>query len=108
MTTQERKEPPWYELDDGIRETVRALWKAGFMPTDSGDGSKAGTMECALEVHHVFMRCDPSSLIEEAERLMWLTADWPRTGDYNGNAIEASYSPNDGIAVLALFGVVAP
>lgn len=47
-------EPPWEELDPGIEPVVRALWNAGYEPTDSGDGSKHGTMECALPVPHVF------------------------------------------------------
>lgn len=107
-TCEPTTEPPWAELDAGIRETVRVLWAAGFTPTDSGDGSKAATMECAVETAHVFMRCDPAHLIAEADRLAALVSAWPRTGDYNGEVVEASYAPGDGIGVLMLFGVVAP
>lgn len=103
-----RTEPPWDDLDPGIRDTVRALWDAGYEPTDSGDGSKAGTMECAIEVAHVFMRCDPADLVRRAGELLILVSDWPESGDYNGNRVEASYSPSDGIGVLSLFGCLAP
>lgn len=41
--------PPWDDLDDGIREAVRTLWLAGWNPKDSGDGSKADFMECAVD-----------------------------------------------------------
>lgn len=103
-----RSEPPWGELDAGIRETVRALWLAGFEPTDSGDGSKAD-MECAIaDVAHVFMRCAPADLARRADELAILVSDWPSSGNYNGNRVEASYSPSDGIAVLMLFGCTAP
>lgn len=104
----ERTEPPWPDLDDGIRETVRALWDAGFEPTDSGDGSKAATMDCAIEVAHVFMRCAPADLARRADELLILVSDWPSSGDYNGNRVDASYSPADCVGVLMLFGCVAP
>jgi hypothetical protein len=100
--------PPWDELDDGIRETVRALWQANFSPVDSGDGSKVGKMECALDMPHVILRCDPAFLFEEANRLHRLVKTWPRVGTYDGNAIEASYCPSDGIGLIGLYGVVAP
>lgn len=103
-----RTEPPWADLDPGIRATVRALWDAGYEPTDSGDGSKAGTMGCAIETHHVFMRCEPDDLAKRAWDLWVLVSDWPSSGDYNGNRVEASYSPADGVGVLMLFGCVAP
>lgn len=104
----EPAEPPWDDLDAGIRGTVRALWDAGFFPTDSGDGSKAFTMDCALDVAHVFMQCAPRDLVHCADRLARLVASWPDSGDYNGNRVEASYSPSDGVGVLMLFGCVAP
>lgn len=38
-------------LDDGIRDAVKALHKAGLETTDSGDGSKWLTMPCASVPH---------------------------------------------------------
>jgi hypothetical protein len=100
--------PPWDDLDVGIRDTVRALWAAGFQPTDSGDGSKFYDIDGAIVWHHVFMRCAPERLIIEANRLALLVANWPAAGTYEGNRVEANYSPTDGVGVLMLFGCVAP
>lgn len=104
----ERTEPPWPELDDGIRETVRALWLAGFEPTDSGDGSKANTMECALDVTHVFMRCEPGAVVAEAQRLLALVATWGErfAGPAAGPAVQACYLPVDDVAVIELYGTL--
>jgi len=98
--------PPWAELDAGIRETVRALWRAGFAPTDSGDGRKVG-MACALDVPHVFLRCDPALLVAESSRLHELVTSWGLAAvDAAGvPTIQASYAPADGVAVLMLCGV---
>lgn len=102
-----RTEPPWLDLDDGIRETVRALWLAGFEPTDSGDGRKRD-MDCSLDVPAVFMRVDASRLISEAERLNALVTSWgvPAETDAHGATVQASYAPAEGIGVLMLFGVL--
>lgn len=101
-----REEPPWAELDDVIRETVRALWRAGFAPTDSGDGRKVG-MACAIDVPHVFLRCDPAQLIAESSRLQALLTSWglPAAAADGAPLIQASYAPSDGVAVLMLCGV---
>lgn len=40
-------------LDPGIRKTVLWLNSLGFVTCDSGDGSKAETMECARDYPHV-------------------------------------------------------
>ncbi len=42
-------EPPWAEIDPGIVDAVSALYDAGISTTDSGDGSKAATMGCAVD-----------------------------------------------------------
>lgn len=81
------------ELDPGIAHVVTALMEQGFTPTDSGDGSKAGTMEGALDYPHVFMTVNPAQIIEESYRLHRL---WP------GWTVEASFRPSDGIGVLML------
>lgn len=100
-----REEPPWDDLDPGIRDTVRWCWDNGFEPTDSGDGSKAAWMEGALDVPHVFMQCIPDDLIDESRRLWRLATD---VGLVKANdeapMVEASYSPDDGVAILTLYG----
>lgn len=105
------EEPPWGELDDGIRETVRALWSAGFLTTDSGDGRRVGVkadMECVLDVPHVFMVCDPAEMISEAHRLRDLVESW---GDRFASPdprviVQATYSPTDGLPLLELYGAL--
>jgi len=107
----DRIEPPWPELDDGIRETVRALWLAGFAPTDSGDGSKSGSMSCALPVPHVAMRCDPRDLVADSRRLLVVVDSWRAYGRWEyvtgaGPAVQACYLPADDVAVLELYGAL--
>lgn len=106
----ERREPPWDELDAGIRDLVRALWRAGFTPVDSGDGSRTGDkadMECALDVPHVFMTCDPAALVAEADRLQALIASWgvPERSEDGEPNTHANYAPIDGIGLLALYRI---
>ena len=106
-----RTEPPWAELDDGIRETVRALWLAGFAPTDSGDGNSKAGMECALAVPHVFMRCDPQDLVADARRLQTIVDSWATYGRWrdaasDGPSVQACYLPRGDAAVLELYGAL--
>lgn len=90
------------ELDEGIREIVAILYLDGFNPVDSGDGSKSGSMEGALEFRHVFMVVDPEDLLREADRLnqlaLRLGPPW---------TVEATYKPADksAPAILALYEV---
>jgi hypothetical protein len=129
---RESKEPPWDDLDPGIRSLVRLLWLAGFEPTDSGDGKSkfencedcqvnvaagmcAAHEKCALDVPHVFMTLhDASELYTEANRLHAFVEE--RLGVSPapmGNVpqgwkpvhIEASYDPTTGTSVLTLLGV---
>jgi hypothetical protein len=103
-----RHEPPWADLDEGIRETVVLLWNAGFEPTDSGDGRRLGTkadMEEALDVPHVFMVCPGDDLIDEARRLWRLAVDAGVVKAHEDSPlVQATYSPDDGVAVLELYG----
>ena len=90
------------DLDAGIRFTVRFLRAHGFDTCDSGDGSKAGTMEGALDVPHVFIRSTPETLIRDADRLRELVARIPHA------EIQATYDPKiagRGAAILALMMV---
>lgn len=125
----ERREPPYDELDPGIRETVRWLFEHGFNPCDSGDGvSKIGTLPGALDQPHVFMLVSKLERIEvEVDRLnMLLEAKGihlhglgplteeeaeelgvgfipPQKGSVKGY-LQGSYTPG-GPATIELFGV---
>ena len=55
--------------DPGIRDVVQALRSLGFDTTDSGDGSKAAWMECALDYQHVVFVGRHGREIEWAECL---------------------------------------
>jgi hypothetical protein len=112
VSDDERDEPPWPELDDGIRETVRALWLAGFDPTDSGDGARRGIKadwgDEALDVPHVFMCCEPCDLLTDARRLLALVESWGDhfAGPFAGPTVQACYLPGDDVAVLELYGAL--
>ncbi|HEU4727721.1 MAG TPA: hypothetical protein VFT22_07525 [Kofleriaceae bacterium] len=99
-------EPPWDELDDGIRETVRWLWSLGFQTTDSGDGRRQGAkaeMAEALDVPHVFMVCAPEDMIADADRLGREVIARGVTGETL--SLEATYFPLGGIGVIQLIGI---
>lgn len=112
MSDDERIEPPWPEFGDGIRETVRAVWLAGFQPTDSGDGARQGIKadygDEALDVPHVFMVCKPCDLLTDARRLFALVESWGKrfVGPAAGPMVQACYLPGDDVAVLELYGAL--
>lgn len=84
-------------LDPGIREVVRAINEWGWKTCDSGDGSKAGTMEGALDHPHVFCEArDADRLPSEAYHLH----DLLRIRFGSGWYVEANYSTKDGKAFL--------
>ncbi len=88
-----------------MQRTVEWLRKAGYTTTDSGDGVtnvEAG-MEGALTVPHVFMRVPQANMVQYSHELRRLCTH--RGLNPLQAKIEASYSPDDGIAVLALYGV---
>lgn len=76
------------EMDAGIRDTVRLLRNNGFDTTDSGDGSKAGHMGCAIEFPHVFCAMQRfEDFVSQADKAQGLLGDdW---------TVEASYSAKD-------------
>ncbi len=86
------------DLDPGIRDVVRAINDWGWRTVDSGDGSKAGTMECALDHPHVFAESDwtPLGIINEAHGLASRLNGRFGPGWY----VEANYSTKDGRAFL--------
>lgn len=103
-----RDEPPWGDLDPGIVDTVRVLWGAGFITTDSGDGRTkllAGENDGSiLPVPHVACRCDPKHLLDETDRAVAVlraagyhlhpTEGWHVEGTYDGgSALVMAYGP---------------
>lgn len=88
-------------LDDGIRATVQGLREAGFNTTDSGDGSKAGFMEGAMDRPMVAVLAQSRATIcDDADALLgWLSEHEPeRLWD-----VSATYAPRDGVAVIVAF-----
>lgn len=86
------------ELDPGIRDVVRAINEWGWKTCDSGDGSKAGTMECALDHPHVFCEARDGGieLDREAHTLAELLIERFGPGWY----VETNYSTKDRRAFL--------
>lgn len=93
-----------YEMEEicpGIAEVVNLLNAEGFVTTDSGDGShlKDG-MECAWDVPMVVCleTIGPGFGIR-AKQLLYIL----RENGYEAQ-VEATYSPNDGIATIIAYG----
>src|SRR5690242_4461705 len=102
-----RTTPFFDALDPGIRYTVRWLRDHNFDTTDSGDGVTklaAGLTvdDGVLDVPHVFMQVEPRAMIDESARLRMLLRTHGLGG---GGRIEASYNPDDGVAILALYEI---
>lgn len=83
-------------LDPGIRDIVRKLNDAGWVTTDSGDGvSKPREPGEVLDFPHVAVATTPGLMVANAYALrQWLTVE------KLGGTVEATYSPDDGTAVL--------
>lgn len=97
------------QLDPGIRNVVRFLRENGFETTDSGDGSKAEAMDCALDVPNVFCVVPKEVAFDEADRLQRLICEKLQVDAgaliAGGIAVELTYSPLDQVCVLSLFGL---
>lgn len=95
------------DLDPGIRGTVLWLRAHNYETTDSGDGSKAETMECALDRPNVAMVVAPGEMVAEADRLARLLASRgvELVHDFEGPTLEASYQPGHSDALLLLLCV---
>lgn len=105
------KDPLDYSgVDEGVRQTVKMLREYGFNTTDSGDGSKSESMDCAVDFPMIAMTVeDPESLTMHARRLMRILKFGHDVKFGNGEKdprIEASYSPVDGVAVIVLSNVL--
>ena len=87
------------ELDPGIRQVVHLLREKGFDTTDSGDGVSKPAAERLIDRRHVFISTPVASMVEEADRAF----DVLRRHGFARAHVEATYSPNDGIAVIMVF-----
>lgn len=92
-------------LDPGVRRLVVWLASEGFETCDSGDGvtKPASGYEEAEREPHVYMIVTPTTMVGEAHRLLDLLQD--NDVDAPDMLIEATYSPIDMTAALALHGV---
>ena len=93
--SEDYKTVDYSKLDPGIRDVVRVLRKAWFQTTDSGDGVSKPPEERTVEGPHVFITVPPKMLLSESHRLMNLLG--------SGWRVEATYSPADGVALLAAY-----
>lgn len=93
--------PNYAELDEGIRDVVRMLNDHGIETCDSGDGSKAGEMECAIEIPHVFAQAEKRGLdgLIEAFGLCHRMRDL--LGD--GWDVQIAYRPSDDGSLIMAF-----
>lgn len=96
------------DIDYGQLEPVRQLREWGFTTADSGDGvSKADLIAdgCALDVPHVFIRCEPAELIADARLLEASLKSVGICVEPIGRSpifIQATYDPVDDSASLGL------
>ena len=76
------------QVDPGIRDVVRTLRDAGFDTTDSGDGSKAATMSCAVPWPMVAAVVDDvDTLLSESRRMRLVLGErWIVTASWDGHA----------------------
>lgn len=98
-----------FDLDDiqpAMRNTVQWLRAMDLKTTDSGDGitNVAAGMEGALDIPHVFMVSSQALGFMEAD-LIWGALKRLKIDKKEGVSVEMSYSPDDRIVILALYGV---
>ena len=94
--------PPWDELDNGIREAVRTLWLAGWNPQDSGDGSKAEFMECAVDYPMIACKEEGSDVKMYLERGNMILERMKLLGIVNpGMTVEISYGASGCLVIFA-------
>ena len=88
-------------LDPGIRLPVFILRQAGFETTDSGDGVSKPAEERVIDQPHVAITVESHEIVDEANRLLRLVVSKAKEIG-SGWHIEASYSPQDGAAILLM------
>lgn len=104
-------------MNPGITRTVEFLRGHGFDTCDSGDGV-THDHPCDRPYPYVAMRCEPSKLVVEADRLRDVlvvaagvavvssTAAWSHDSDAPvGVCIGADYDPVDRVGVIDLSGL---
>lgn len=93
------------QIQPRMQKLVEALRLAGFETTDSGDGvtNVAAGMDDALSFPHVFMTVATKDMEQEAKRLLAFAE--ARSKSSAKPRVEATYSPADGICVLALYEI---
>jgi hypothetical protein len=85
------------KIDVGVVSAVRALREAGFSTTDSGDGTKAPTMECAVPFPMIACTVENhAELCDEASRA-FVVLEGIEPGRW---FVEGSYSATDETAVI--------
>jgi hypothetical protein len=96
-------------LNPGIRETVKWLRERSYDTQDSGDGATR-QFECDQPVPYVHIKAEPKWLVKEADRLrsdLYAEGIVVQAMNEEGTAvaIEASYNPADGFAIITLWNV---
>lgn len=100
------------QLDAGIRDTVRWLRARGYHTSDSGDGTKAGEMDCAWPVPMVVIQVPRDELAKVCDAIAselqarGISLSEPNTDPYTPGAIvlHGSYDPRskaEGVIVLS-------
>jgi hypothetical protein len=69
-------------LDDGIRGLVLELNALGYRTTDSGDGTKAATMECAVDFPMVVVQSARAEVLDATEDIGRRYPDWSVQGTW--------------------------
>lgn len=96
------------EINPGVCKLVAMLQDHGFDTCDSGDGITNPQLgiDGAMEVPNVFMTVPPAAIVSESKRLLdLLCSRIDFESESSVASIEASYSPLDDTAVIALTGV---
>lgn len=107
------------ELDPNIRKLVKYLNDKGYTTCDSGDGKYKFEVlgwskdDCALNIPHVFMQCDPLNMYD---MVVSLESDLASLGIYLGEpksleeaykmpTVSVSYNPSHEHAILEVLNV---
>jgi hypothetical protein len=98
-------------LDDGVRDLVVWLNEQGFETTDSGDGSKYGEMEGAMDCPMVAIVTTDDYLVHDADKLLALLenqgVDFPQDIVEGLPAIQATYNPIDQTGIILLTDILS-
>lgn len=82
-------------LDEGIRAMVIDLDARGFQTTDSGDGTKAEVMDCAVDFPMVAVLSCRETMCQDVDSLAQIYPDW---------TVEGSYAAGISIVILSQCG----